>query len=128
MAMTGRFVDRGIRMLAAISLLLAAVSSPVRPTGASQIASPVSFLLRNFATLEVGQTGGFAISARPTVRQPVSLRSDIEDGLDADIEDELTVTSPLSSVSFDALPYHSPEPYVEFVGFPVVLAARPLRC
>jgi len=115
-------------MFAALSLLLAAISSPVRPTGASHTASPISFLSCNFAAPSIWQSGQFEISACPSFRQPVSLHSDIEDGLDADIEDELSITSPLASVSSEALPYHSPEPYFKLVGLRVVLADRPLRC
>jgi hypothetical protein len=128
MTMTGRFIDHGLRMLAAVALLMAVVSSPIRPTGLTYTAPSPKYLPHNLADLKIGHSGQFAMSARPFVREADSLQSDIEDELDADIEDELTVTSPLASVSFDVLPYPCPEPYSELVSFAVPLAARPLRC
>src|SRR5262245_34006619 len=99
MPMTGRFVDHGIRTLAVVALLLAVMSSPIRPTGASHTTPSPNCLLRNFSIFEIEHSGQFAMSARPSFREADSLRSDFEDGLDADIEDELTVRSPLASVS-----------------------------
>jgi hypothetical protein len=128
MTMTGRFVYHGVRILAAVALLLAVISSPIRPTGASHTAPSRNCLLRNFAILKIGHSGQFAMSARPSFREADSLRSDFEDGLDADIEDEPTVTSPPASASFDVLPSPCPEPYSELVSFAVARAARPLRC
>ena len=128
MTMSRRFVDHGIRILAAVALLLAVMSSSIRPTRASHTAPSPNYLPRNFAILEIGHSGQFAMSARPTLREADSLQSDIEDELDADIEDELTVTSPPASVSFDVLPAPCPKPYPELVSFAVPLAARPLRC
>jgi hypothetical protein len=130
MTMTRRFIDHGIPILAVVALLLAVISSPVRPTRASHAAPPPNYLPRNFAILEMGHSGPSAISARPSLREGHSLRSDIEDELDAeiDLEDELTVASPPASGSFDVLPSPCPEPYSELVRFAVALAARPLRC
>jgi hypothetical protein len=128
MTMTGRFVDHGIRILAAVALLLAVMSSPIRPVGASHTSPSPNCLPRKFAILEIGYTGQFAMSARPPSREVDAPQSDIEDELDADVEDEPTVTSPLASVSFDVLPSHCPEPYSERVSLAVALAARPLRC
>ena len=73
------------------------------------------------------------MSGRLSLREAYSLQFeiehfDIEDELDADIEDELTVTSPLASVYFNGLPSPCPEPCSELVSFAVPLAARPLRC
>jgi hypothetical protein len=127
MTMTGRFVDHGIRILAAVALL-AVMSSSVRLTRASRTAPSPNGFLRNFAILEIGHSGQFAKSARPSLREEDSLQSEIEDELDADIEDELTATSPPASVSLDVLPSPYPEPYSELVSFAVGLAARPLRC
>jgi hypothetical protein len=127
MTMTGRFVDHGIRILAAVALL-AVMSSPIRPTRASHTALSPGNLPRNFVILNNGHSGQFAMSARPSLREADSLQSDIEDELDADIEDELTVTSPRASVSHDVLPPPCPEPCSERVRFAVALAARPLRC
>jgi hypothetical protein len=126
--MTGRFVDHGIRNLAAVALLLAVISSPIRPTRASQTTPSPNSLPRNVVILNNGYSGQFAMSARPSLREADSLRSDIEDELDADIEDELTVKSPPASVSFDVLPSPCPEHHSERVRFAVALATRPLRC
>jgi hypothetical protein len=129
--MTGRFVDHGLRILAAVALLLAVMSSPILPTRAFRTAPPPNFLPRNFAVLDddkIGHSGQFAMSARPSLREADSFQSDVVDELDADIEDELTVTAPPASVSFDVLPAPFPKPYSELVSFAVPLAARPLRC
>jgi hypothetical protein len=128
MTMTGRFVDDGIRILAAMALLLAVMSSPIRPTGASYPAPSRNYLRRSFTILKIGHSGQLAMSARPSLREAYSLKYDIKDELDADIEDELTATAPLTSVSFDVLPSPCPEPYSELASFAVALAARPLRC
>ena len=130
MTMTRCFVDHGIRILAAMALLLAVISSPIRPTGLSYTAPAHKYLLPNFAILNNGHSAQFAMSARPSLRAADFLQPDIEDELDADIEDEvrLTVTSPPASVSFDVLPSPGPEPYSELVSIAVALAARPLRC
>ena len=128
--MTGRIVDHGIRILAAAALLLAVMSSPILPR-VSRTTPPPNFLPRNFAILDddkIGHSGQLAMSARPCLREADSLPSDIEEELDADLEDELTVTSPPDSVSFDVLPSHSPGPHCELVRFAVPFAARPLRC
>jgi hypothetical protein len=128
MTMTGRFVKHGICTLAAVALLLAVMSSPIRPTGLACRTSSPNRLPRNLAILNIGYSGQFAMSARPSLRDADSLQSDIEDELDADIEDELTVKSPPATVSFDVLPSPSPEPHSERVSFAVAMAARPLRC
>ncbi len=126
--MTGRFVDHGIGILAAVALLLAVMSSPILPTTASYTAPSPDDLPRNFVILNNGYSGQFAMSARPSLREADSLQSDIEDELDADIEDDPTVISPPASVSFDVLPSPCPETCCERVRFAVALAARPLRC
>jgi hypothetical protein len=129
MTMTGRFVDHGVRILAAVALLMAVISSPIRPTGLSYPGPSSKRLPRSFTIFEFGHSRPFEMSSRPSgLREADSLQSDIEDELDADIEDELTVTSPLASGSFDVLPYPCPEPYFEVVSFAVPLAAQPLRC
>jgi hypothetical protein len=128
MPMTGRIVEHGIRMLAAVALLLAVTSSPIRPTGASQTVPSPIFVLRNLAILEIQHSGQFAMSARPSLREADPFRSDFKDGLDADIEDELTVTCPQASVSFEVLPSPCFQPYFVLVSFAVAPVARPLRC
>jgi len=127
MTMTGHFVDHGIRILAVVALL-AVMSSPTRPTRASHTAPGPDDLPRNLVILNNGYSGQFAMSAHLSLREADSLQSDIEDKLDADIEDDLTVTSPPASVSFDVLPPPCREPYSERVSFAVAPAARPLRC
>lgn len=126
--MSGRFVNHGIRILVAVALLLAVMSSPILPIRRSHTVPPPSYLPRNFAILKVGHSGQWVMSARPSLGEANSLQSDLEDELDADLEDELNVTSPSASVSFDVLPSPCPKPNSERVGFAVALAARPLRC
>ena len=126
--MTGRFVEQGIRILAAVALLMAVISSPIRPTGLSYPAPAPNYLPRNLVILNHGYSGESAMSARPSLRKADSLKSDIEDELDADIEDELTVKSPPATISLDILPSPCPESHSERVSFAVAMAARPLRC
>jgi hypothetical protein len=128
MTMTRRFVDHAIPVLVAVALLLAVKTSPTAPTRASHPATSPNYLPRNLAILQIGHSVQFAMSAGPSLREADSLQSNIEEELDADIEDELTVTSPPASVSFDVLPSPCPKPYSELVSFAVPLAARPLRC
>jgi len=128
MTMTGRFVPHGIGILAAVALLLAVVSSPIRPARASHTAASPNCLPRNFAIHKVAQSGQFAMPARPSLREAAPRPTDIEDELDADIEDELTVTSPPASGSFDILPSPCLEPYSERVSLALAFAVRPLRC
>ena len=127
MTMTGRFVDHGIRILASVALL-AVMSSPSRPAGASHTAPPPSHLPRDVVILDDGYGGESAMSARPSLRGPDSLPSDIEDELDADIEDELTVKSPPATVSLGELPSPCPEPLSERVRIAAAMLDRPLRC
>src|SRR5262249_35795939 len=117
MAVIGCLVDYGIRILAAVALLLAVMASPVRPTRPPQTARSPNYLRRNFAVLMPGHSDQVAMSARPSLRESDSLQFDIEDEGEADIEDEPTVTSPLASVSFDVLPAPCPEPYSELINF-----------
>ncbi len=126
--MTGRCVDLGIRILAALALLVAVMSSPIRPTGLAYRFPSPNCLPRNFAILENWHSGQPVMSARLSVRQPDPLQADIEGELDADIEDGMSDTSPLAAVSFDDLPSPLPEPFSGRVGSAVALAARPLRC
>ena len=126
MTMMGRFVDYGIRILAAVALM-AVMSSPTRPTRASHTAPSPNYRPRKFVILNDGYSSQFAISAHPSFREVDSLQSDIEDDLYADIEDELTVKSPPATLSF-VLPSPCPEPHSGRVSFAVAMAARPLRC
>lgn len=115
-------------MLAALALLLAVMSSPIRPTGASHTASSHHCILCNLAILDVQHSAQFAMSARLSLSMAAPLPSDFEDDLDADIEDDLNETAATASGSFDVLPTRCPERYSERASFPVALAARPLRC
>jgi hypothetical protein len=128
MTMTRRFVDHGIRILAAVALLMAVISSPIRPTGLSYTAPSPNFRPRNLAMLKIWHSGQLGISARPCLREADSLQSQIEDELDADIEDEVLVASPPAPVAFELLASPRAEPCSERVRFAVPLAARPLRC
>jgi hypothetical protein len=132
--MTGRFVNRGIRILAAMGLLLAVTSSPISPTKALHSASSANYLPRHFGILKLRHIGESVTWTCPSPKEKGSLKardslqSDIEDELDADIEDDLTGTSMPSSVSFDILPSPSPVAHSEPVSLAVAHAARPLRC
>ena len=64
MKMTGRFVDHAFRILAAVTLL-AVMSSPIRPTGASPAAPPPDDLPRNLVILNNGYSGESAIRPAP---------------------------------------------------------------
>ena len=64
MTMTGRFVDHGIRILAAVALL-AVMSSPIRPTGASHTAPSPNYLPRNFAILKMGTAANLRCRPAP---------------------------------------------------------------
>ena len=123
MTMMGLFVDHGIRILAAVAVMC----SPLQPIR-HPIQSPLPSTSANLVILDNGYNGESVMSALPSLREAVSLQSDIQDKLDADIEDDLTVKSPPATVSFDALPSPSPEPHSERVSFAVAIAARPLRC
>jgi hypothetical protein len=118
MTMTERFVNHGIGIVAAVALL-AVMSSPILPTRASHTAPSAHYLPRNFAILKFGHSGQFALSARPCLGEADSLQSDIADELDANIEDEPTVTSNPAFVSSDVLPPPWPEPNSELVSFAV---------
>jgi len=132
--MTGCFVNRGIRILAAVGLLLAVTSSPIQPTKALHSASTANCLPRHFGILKLRHIGEFATWTRPSSKEADSLRekaplqSEIDDELDADIEDELTGISLPSSMSFDVLPSPAPLAHSALVSFAVAHAARPLRC
>lgn len=80
-------------MLAAVALPLAVMSSLIRPTTTSHLAPSPNSLSRNFAILQIEHSG-----------QPLGEA----DSLQSDIEDELSVTSPPASVSFDVLPLPGP--------------------
>jgi hypothetical protein len=127
MKMTERFVNHGIRILAAV-VLLAMMSSPIRPTRASHAAPSRNYLPRKLAKRNHGYSGESAISARPSLREADPLQFDIKDELDADIEAQLTVKSPPSALSFAVLPSPSPDPHSERVSFTGAMAVRPLRC
>jgi hypothetical protein len=127
MTMTGRFLEPGIRILATVALL-AVMSSPIRPTGASRTAPSPDDLPRYLVIFDHGYCGESAMSIRPSLREEDPLRSDVEDELDAEIEDELTAKPLPATVSIDILSSPCPEPHRERISFSVMMAARPLRC
>jgi hypothetical protein len=127
MTMSGHLVDHALRSLAAV-MLLAVVFSPILPTRATHAASTAGLPPSNHATHKAGHSSQFAISARPCLREADALPSEIEDELEADIEDESTVTTPRASASFDVLPSPCPQPYSTLVCIAVAIADRPLRC
>jgi hypothetical protein len=125
--MNRRFLDCGVRIVAAAALLLAVLSSPILSTRTSRKV-PSNYLPRNFAILDTWRSGQFAPSVPPSSREEDSFDSDIEEELDADIEDEPTTTSPPAPASLEVLPSPCPEAYSDLLGLAVALAARPLRC
>lgn len=127
MKMTERLVDHGTSVVAALVLLLA-VSSPIRPSGASHVAPSPDNLPRRLVILSHGHSGESAMLAPLSLREANSLPSDIEAELDADIEDELTAKSPPATVFFDVLPSPCPELHSERGSFAVACPARPLLC
>jgi hypothetical protein len=131
MTVITRLVNHGIRMLAAVALLLAVMSSSIRPNRAPRITSTPDYLSRNFATPKipkVGHRGHSAVSASLSSRRADSVQPEIVSEMDADIEDELTVTFLPTCASFEVFPSPCPEAYAEVVRFGVAFAARPLRC
>jgi len=127
MTMSGRLIDHGVRSLAAV-VLLAIVSAPILPTKALHAACHADHLSRKQAAYDARHSVQLAMSARPCLREADFLPSEIEDELEADIEDESTVTAPLASASFDVLPSPCPQPYSSLLSIAVAIATRPLRC
>lgn len=128
MTMTGRFVKHGICLLAAVALLLAVMSSPIRPPVSSRVAPPPNYLPRNFAILKFGSDGQVAMPARPSLGEAGLVPSEIADEREADVEEELILTSSPASPSFALLPSPCPEPCSGLVRSAFALVARPLRC
>jgi hypothetical protein len=126
--MTGRAVDAGIRLLTAVTVLLLMTVAPISLTDASHAPPEGNRPERVLAILEIKNNGKYALSACPSMSEADSLRSIFENGLDADVEDELILSSPPTVVPFGVL--HSPclAVYGELIGCAVPLAARPLRC
>ena len=126
--MTGRAVDDGIRLLTAVTVLLLMTVAPIPLDGASHAPPEGNRPERVLAILEIKNNGEYALSACPSMSEADSLRSAFENGLDADVEDELILSSPPTAEPFGVL--HSPclAVYAELVGCAVPLAARPLRC
>jgi hypothetical protein len=126
--MTERAVDDGIRMLTAVTILLLMMVAPIRLNGASHASPEGNRSRRVLSIIEVKNNAKYALSACPSMSEADSLRSVFENGLDADVEDELILSSPPAAVPFGVL--HSPclAVYAELVSFAVPLSARPLRC
>ncbi len=115
-------------MLTAVAVLLSMTVAPMRLNSASHAPSEDNGPRRVLAILEVKNNGEFALSACLLMSEADSLRPVLENGLDADVEDELILSSPPAAAPFGVL--HSPclAVYAERVSFAVPLAARPLRC
>ncbi len=135
MTMIGRFVDHGICVMVTATLLFAVIISPTRLGHGSRHSthSPKS-LSRTFAKHKSvyfkprrGFGGDIGMSVL-SFRVANTLQPDIDDELEADIEDELTVISPLASQSFDILTSPCPRPRFELVSSAIASVARPLRC
>ncbi len=128
--MTGRAVDHEIRMLTAVAvLLLMIIIAPIRLNSASHAPPPQGTRPRRvLVSLEVKTNSKYASSACPSISEADSLHSVFENGLEADVEDELILSSPPSAVPFGVL--HSPylAVHAELVSFAGPLGARPLRC
>lgn len=128
MMMTGRFVNHGIRITVAISLLLAVTSSPIRPSKPFDAPTDPHWLPRNFAITTTGADHGDVASSRSSATKAGSLLADVEEALDAEREDELRATSQPSCAMFDVLPSPCFETHRELIGRAVERATRPLRC
>ena len=132
--MIGRFVDHGICIAVAAMLLLAVVSSPIRIHGGSHSSSSSNYIPRDYAKLKHVYLkprkgfGGQHGMATLSFSVASALQPDIDDEMEADIEDELTVSSPLTSVSFDILTSPCLKPHSEQISPAVAPVARPLRC
>src|SRR5690349_19431565 len=111
MTITGRFVNHGMRILVALTLPLTVMSSPIRPSRVCQTAPPPSYLPHNFAIFETWNSGQLAMPALGSLREGDSFDSDTEEEFEADLEDELSVTSSPAPVPFEVIPTPCPEPH-----------------
>lgn len=126
MTITGCLVDRGVRILAAATLLLAVMLSPTRLVKGSNVATSPLKLSRHHAIHKFAHNGHSPVAKRLTLRVNLAAESDPE--LEADIEDELVVTSPVTSECFDALPSPCPELYSSQLSIESAIPICPLRC
>jgi len=124
--MTGRFVHQNVCLSAALALLLAVMSSPIRPKIVSQSPLTLDALILNLAGLESGHVGPLEIFA--TLKVADALHSDFDDELDATTEDDLTAASPPVSTSFYAFSSPCPKLLSERVSLAASLVVRQLRC
>jgi hypothetical protein len=128
MTMTGHFAVHGVRSLVALGLLVAAMSSPILSSTASRTSPPANFLRRNFAILKSGPSSQPLVSAGHSLKTACSSQPDLKDEQDADIEDELNLTSSPAPAPFDIIPSPTPGPHSQLINFATALTARPLRC
>lgn len=127
-----RFVDHDVRIQAVgtllLALLLAVMSSPIRPSITSPTAPSPNYLLRNFAVLNDAHSGQTSASARDSLRDAVFLTSYLQDELDASTEEELTATSPPTEASFGISPSSYVKPHFEWTVVASARIALRLRC
>lgn len=128
MTMTGRTVDHGIRVLAAVALFCALWSSPIRTVAASSNAHRGDRHPRVFGILHAKPGRQSSISARPTLSESGSLQAVFEERLEIDDEDKATVSIQPTSFGFEVISLPRPELYFAPIGGAVALAIRPLRC
>jgi hypothetical protein len=124
MTMTGRFLNHGIRISAAIALLLAVMSSPIRPSKPVPTPTGPNCLPRKFATTKTGGDHGGVASSRSSETQVDRLVANFEN----DLEGELNASSQPSSAKLGALASPFSHTHGELNGCAVERAIRPLRC
>jgi hypothetical protein len=128
MAMTGRFVNLGVRITASLALLLAVISSPIRPSKPFGAPTSRNCLADNFAFTMMGANHLDDTSSGSSVTKADRVVAVVEDELDAELEDELHATSQPSCVMFDVLRSSCSENHRKLIGCAVERATRPLRC
>lgn len=126
--MTGRTVNHGIRIAAALALLVAVMTSPIRPSRLSGTSPRPNHLLRNFGIAKPRAPQRPGTMALPSIGQARVIGADLEDELEVDIEDELWATLPPPRASSDILPSPSPGPQHMPADPGVAAVIRPLRC
>ena len=126
MTMTRRFVDYGIGIL--VLAAIATVFSPLHSTSSSHPTLSLHDAALNSFTSKNMFSGQFAMCAHHSLREVDIHKFDLWDELDADIEDELTITPPTPYLFLSVLPPPDPESYPRQVSFFITPAPRPLRC
>ena len=126
MTITRRFVYHGIRTTVAFTLLLAVISSPIRPTKPFGPPTVPSYLPRHFAVIETGDDRGYVAPSRSTLTKADSLLADLKVKHEfAELEEELHATFQPSCAMFGVLPSPCSETHRELIGFAAL--RRPAR-